>query len=101
MNISLFTRTFHIKHSGISPERKTLAMLQNKTIFLTASPQPKPKGYGAAKSLPGFLHPYIIGGEVVKGRQFPGQISLQVGGSHNCGGSIVNENYIVTAAHCS
>ncbi|KAG8239607.1 hypothetical protein J437_LFUL019164, partial [Ladona fulva] len=83
--------------------------MKTATIFLVlfvlgasqASPQPRPKGYGAAKNLPGFLHPYIIGGEVVKGRQFPGQISLQVGGSHNCGGSIVNENYIVTAAHCS
>ncbi|XP_046388772.1 mite allergen Eur m 3-like [Ischnura elegans] len=61
----------------------------------------KPKGVGAADKLPGYPDPYIIGGNVVEGRKYPGQISLQVYGSHNCGGSIVNENYILTAAHCS
>ncbi|XP_071455059.1 mite allergen Eur m 3-like [Hetaerina americana] len=65
------------------------------------SPQRKPKGVGAAVGLPGFTDPYIIGGDIVQGRKYPGQISLQVDGDHNCGGSIVNANYILTAAHCS
>ncbi|KAG8235398.1 hypothetical protein J437_LFUL009257 [Ladona fulva] len=52
------------------------------------------------EDLDNVFHPYIIGGEVVKGREFPGQISLLLEGSHHCGGSIINENYILTAAHC-
>ena len=31
---------------------------------------------------------------------YPHQISLQVNGRHNCGGSIVSANYVVTAGHC-
>ncbi|KAG8235397.1 hypothetical protein J437_LFUL009256, partial [Ladona fulva] len=84
--------------------------MKTATIFLVlfvvgasqASPQLEPSGTddGAAENITGIHEPYIIGGDVVIGRQFPGMISLQVGGVHNCGGSIVNANYSVTAAHC-
>ena len=43
----------------------------------------------------------IIGGQFATPGQFPYQISLQLNGRHHCGGSIISETFIVTAAHCT
>ncbi|XP_023295410.2 trypsin alpha-4-like [Lucilia cuprina] len=42
----------------------------------------------------------IVGGVATSISSFPWQISLQRSGSHSCGGSIYNNQIIVTAAHC-
>jgi len=42
----------------------------------------------------------IVGGVESVAHSHPAIVSIQVG-SHYCGGTIVNENYIVTAAHCA
>ncbi|NVJ24900.1 serine protease [Myxococcus sp. AM011] len=42
----------------------------------------------------------IIGGAYAYQNQFPYQVRLLVNGGHYCGGTIVNANWIVTAAHC-
>ncbi|ALC42080.1 CG34458 [Drosophila busckii] len=43
----------------------------------------------------------IIGGQFAAPAQFPHQVSLQLKGRHTCGGSLISENFIVTAAHCT
>ncbi|CAL8078739.1 unnamed protein product [Orchesella dallaii] len=47
-------------------------------------------------------HPYIVNGKDAEKNEFPWQVSLQLHSksSHRCGGSILNDRYILTAAHC-
>ncbi|XP_032671102.1 transmembrane protease serine 9-like [Odontomachus brunneus] len=42
----------------------------------------------------------IVGGDVAKPGQFKHQVSLQVLGKHICGGSLIDETHVLTAAHC-
>ncbi|KAK4872345.1 hypothetical protein RN001_014374 [Aquatica leii] len=42
----------------------------------------------------------IVGGTMASKGQFPYQISLRMSNFHRCGGSIINANTILTAAHC-
>ncbi len=42
----------------------------------------------------------IVGGTATQITSVPWQVSLQSGGQHFCGGSIVTPTWIVTAAHC-
>uniref|UniRef100_A0A8C8STL1 Transmembrane protease serine 2 n=1 Tax=Pelusios castaneus TaxID=367368 RepID=A0A8C8STL1_9SAUR len=42
----------------------------------------------------------IVGGSVAAQKEWPWQVSLQVQGTHVCGGSIITQEWIVTAAHC-
>jgi trypsin len=42
----------------------------------------------------------IVGGSDDVIENVPFQISLHRTGSHHCGGSILNQNTILTAAHC-
>jgi trypsin len=43
----------------------------------------------------------IVGGEPAKVGDFPFIVSLSSGGSHFCGGSLISEDTVVTAGHCS
>ncbi|KAI4459622.1 polyserase-related [Holotrichia oblita] len=42
----------------------------------------------------------IVGGSPVTIQDYPYQVSLQLLGSHTCGGAIISDRYVITAAHC-
>ncbi|KAH8318274.1 hypothetical protein KR074_006834, partial [Drosophila pseudoananassae] len=46
------------------------------------------------------IEPRIVGGTRATSGQFPHQIALRNRGSFICGGSILSNNYVLTAAHC-
>jgi secreted trypsin-like serine protease len=43
---------------------------------------------------------YIINGEEIEINEAPWQVSLEIDGKHQCGGAILNQYWILTAAHC-
>ena len=48
--------------------------------------------------------PLVVGGELAKAREFPHMALLgyEIGGEikYECGGSLISDEYILTAAHC-
>merc|ERR1711982_147262 len=75
---------------------KNLAMKVFLVFCFLAAASAKPQGSPAV----GYADGRIIGGEEAPAHEFPWQISLRNLGSHICGGSIINKNQVITAAHC-
>jgi secreted trypsin-like serine protease len=42
----------------------------------------------------------IVGGTVVMSNCWPWQVSLKNDGEHFCGGILLDQNWVLTAAHC-
>ncbi|XP_038610616.1 serine protease 27-like [Tachyglossus aculeatus] len=42
----------------------------------------------------------MVGGEDAEEQEWPWQVSIQRNGSHFCGGSLITEQWVMTAAHC-
>jgi len=45
--------------------------------------------------------PHIVGGSQAEPHQFPWQVGIFMDDSYFCGGSIISDEYILTAAHCA
>ncbi len=56
---------------------------------------------GAAPTPPQVDGTDIVGGTAASAGEFPFIVSLQQSGSHFCGGSLINANTVVSAAHCA
>ncbi|XP_018495617.1 trypsin-1-like [Galendromus occidentalis] len=42
----------------------------------------------------------MIGGRAAHNNEFPWQVSIRRNGNHICGGSLIHEEWVLTAAHC-
>ncbi|XP_053184715.1 mast cell protease 1A-like [Scomber japonicus] len=51
-------------------------------------------------SISGAMESGIVGGKKAKPHSRPYMASLQVDGSHKCGGILIREDFVLTAAHC-
>ncbi|XP_044221223.1 mast cell protease 4-like [Thunnus albacares] len=51
-------------------------------------------------SLTGAMESSIVGGKVAKPHSRPYMASLQIRGQHTCGGILIREDFVLTAAHC-
>lgn len=47
------------------------------------------------------IEPFVVNGTDADILNFPWVVSIRWRGIHYCGGSILNENYVLTAGHCS
>jgi len=47
------------------------------------------------------VSPHIVGGSEAKPHQFPWQVGIFMDGAYFCGGSVISDEYILTAAHCA
>ena len=43
----------------------------------------------------------IVGGVEAVPHSWPWMVSLQAGGDHFCGGSLINNQWVLSAAHCA
>lgn len=84
---------------------------ERKTIMGARIPSPKhvtgfSNGTKPQTDFTGKVHvfdadPHITNGYTAKRGQFPWQVSIIIDGSYFCGGSLISDDWVLTAAHCA
>ncbi|KAK7919666.1 hypothetical protein WMY93_010950 [Mugilogobius chulae] len=69
---------------------------------MTTAPEPEPTEEELLEPICGItpLNTRIVGGEDASAGSWPWQVSLRRFGQHICGGSLINREWIMSAAHC-
>ncbi|XP_069044038.1 ovochymase-like isoform X2 [Lepisosteus oculatus] len=68
---------------------------------LNPDPTPVPSPISPGECGQARLNPRIVGGDSAPAGYWPWQASLQYYGFHICGGSLINQQWVLTAAHCT
>ena len=72
-----------------------LAVLFVAVVAVHAVPKQNP-----VRAVNGGMGGKIVGGEAASRGEIPWQVSWRNLGSHSCGGSVINENWVLSAGHC-
>jgi len=87
-------------HPTVTPNLKGLPF---KTVATASfSPSVRIPGFKAVENCgPVFAGSKIVGGEVATPHEFPWQVGMFIDGAYFCGGSIISDEWVLTAAHCT
>lgn len=82
--------------------RATFKRLIEKTKPVNSQILPHTKSFADSCGIMGKgVSPHIVGGSEARPHQFPWQVGIFMDGAYFCGGSIISDEYILTAAHCA
>lgn len=95
-------RTQFIQNHHFGANMKTVNFIFFAVFVVFATADTAYDAFGLPKHEP-VKNPRIVGGENATAGQFPYQVSLRTyfDRRHFCGGSIISDRFILTAAHCT